>query len=540
MSEMNPTPEEIRRMQEEVEAARSEEEQALEGNMPAVGPGDSDTIDTEFVEKCFRANEVGDSVLYSRLHRDKYACNDTSEDWLYYVGPHWEVDKMKRRSLAAIEDIVDLYIEHLLIPTREKIAEYDLQDKDEKKEAAPLIRKKNSVQDRIDRLRSYNGRNAMLKCSATNTDPLFLTPDQLDQNRLLFPCKNGVFDLERKEFRDGRPGDYLTSCSPFDFDGLDSPCPAYERFIYEVTGENEQDLDCIHRHLGYSATGLSTERMFMVFHGPHGQNGKGTLFNLLNKILGSMAGSIPTEMLMKQRAVKSASGPSPELLDLKGKRMVWASETEDNQSFANGLIKRFSGGDEVVGRGIHEKYVTRFYPTHTLALICNNLPYAPAGDNAFWSRIRVFRFPHSYQSADRCTEKYHRVVDGDLEEKLLQEAPGIIAWLIRGYYRYLEDGIKLSPNVEKWSKEYRDNEDELQKFIDQHCAVDFEDPSPGNRESASSLYAKFKEWWEENHSNRPPGNKKFSDQMVYKGHTKIKSGGMYYQYIRLQIQAGGE
>ena len=34
--------------------------------------------------------------------------------------------------------------------------------------------------------------------------------NKLDENRYLLGCKNGVFDLNNYEFRDGRPEDYLS------------------------------------------------------------------------------------------------------------------------------------------------------------------------------------------------------------------------------------------------------------------------------------------------------------------------------------------
>ncbi|MFT5730773.1 MAG: putative DNA primase/helicase [Desulforhopalus sp.] len=494
-------------------------------------------LDFEFVNKCFLRNEVGGSELYSHIYHNKFACNDTSEHWMAFVGPHWEVDKMNRRALGATEVVVQAYLDFLLAPVEEELAKYDMNDKDERAAAKPIIVKKKVIQARIDRIFSKAGRTALLDCAATNLTPLFLSPDQLDQNQLLLPCANGVYDLENDEFRDGHPEDYLTSCSPYNFEGLDAKAGKFAQYLFNSTGANQEDYDCLRRHIGYAITGLRKERMFMVLHGPHGQNGKGTLLNILNKILGSMAGSLQTEMLMQQRGGAKVGGPTPEILDLKGKHVVFASETEKNQKFANGLVKKWSGGDEMSGRGMNENFITRFDPTHTLIMICNNLPTAPADDEAFWSRIRVFNFPFSYQQKERCTESYHRVADPGLEKYVLEnEGPGIIAWLIESYKMYQRDGLKLSPNVIKWSQDYRDREDNIQDFIDACCIADKDDPSTGNRTKAKDLYNRYKTWHEGNDSYRCLGAKDFSGIMELKGFKRIKSSGIWhYCYIKISL-----
>jgi putative DNA primase/helicase len=518
-------------------AARVAEEKDILGPEPEKEKSAAISLDYEFVNKCFLRNEVGGSELYSHIYQDTFACNDTSEHWMAFVGPHWEIDKMNRRALAATEAVVQAYLDFLLKPVEEDLGQYDLNDKESKDIAKPLVLKKKMIQARIDRILSKAGRTALLDCAATNLNPLFLSPDQLDQNQLLFPCVNGVYDLERDEFRDGRPEDYLTCCSPYEFQGLEATAPRFTKYLFESTGGNQEDYDCLRRHIGYSITALRKERMFMVLHGPHGQNGKGTLLNILNKVLGSMAGSLQTEMLMQQRGGAKVGGPTPEILDLKGKRVVFASETEKNQKFAHGLVKKWSGGDEMSGRGMNENFITRFDPTHTLWIICNNLPTAPADDDAFWSRIRVFLFPYSYQQKERCTEPYHRVADPGLEKYVLEhESAGVIAWLIECYKMYTRDGLLLSPHVVEWSQEYRDREDSIQDFIDATCIVDKDDPSTSNRTRAKDLYNRYKTWHEGNDTYRCLGAKDFSSIMELKGYQRIKSSGIWhYCYIQISL-----
>lgn len=495
---------------------------------PGDGEGSNEGPPMDFIRKCFVSNEVGDSLLYNHIHRGCFAYNVISGRWMTWENPHWVIDH-DGACLAAAEGVVNQYL-RWVVEIDERVGKVD------KQEAGKLLKRKSAILKRLDRLRTGRGRKSMLDCCATNADPLTVHPRQLDQEPWLFPCASEVVDLRTGVSRPGRPEDYLTISSKIEWKGIEEPCPHWEAFLLAILDGNKEVIDYLQRVLGYAITGLNVERIFLVLFGKHGQNGKGTMMEILYHVLGHMAGPIQSEMLMSQKFSKSSSGPSPDLMALKARRLAWASETEEGQSFAAGRLKLFSGGDPLVGRGLNDKEQTTFMPSHTLFLLTNSLPHAPAHDNAFWERIKVIDFPFSFVRR-KPTAKHEREADPDLLNKLKSESSGILAWLVRGCLDWQKQGLAPPAKVLEDSLTYRRTEDDLQDFMEQCCKVDQEDPNL--REPAATMYARYKTWWTEQSPSRPMSSKKFGDIMSRKGFERIKSNGKM-SYVGISLVISGE
>ncbi len=528
-------------MQEAI-AKRVAEEQADNPAAPAdVVPSDAgDDLDLAFVRKCYNTNVLGESILFNAMHRGKHIYNTIADRWMTYVNPHWDVDHTKR-ALSDVESVATQFV-RLLTATIEELDKI-AGDKDQASRRKSLLNQKKAIIARLDRLRSSYGRLDVLKCSVSNADPLTVHPDQLDQNPMLLPVKNGVIDLRTGILRPGQPEDYLTMCSPIEWKGLHEPAPTWDNYLLTSLGGNQDVVDFVLRAIGYSATGLNLERVFLVLFGQHGQNGKGKLMEILHYVLGSLAGPIQTEMLLAQKFTKAADGPSPAVMALKGRRLAWASEPEENQPFASGKLKLYSGGDPLIGRAPNDKDQTTFYPSHTLWLITNVLPHAPAWDDAFWERIKVIDFPLSFvirkpqidedgNEIPVVLEKHQRHADPDLMCKLMAEAPGILASIVRGCLAWQRQGLNPPKKVLDDSLKYRRNEDDLQDFIDQCCHVAIGEP--GVESPVSTLYKRYKVWWEEVGTTRPINMKKFGSLLSMK-FEKTKSNVIIYHGIMVDV-----
>lgn len=522
MAENEPIDDLERLVRERVEAEAAEKKKKEKPSEPA-------GIDLDFVEKCFNANEVGDSLLYNRIHRGKFVNNVNAKyGWMQFDGHIWRQD-LHQKARAAVEEVVKEYL-RLMEKTESDIKEFEA-DEGMRWLVRGLREKKKKIMTRVNKLRSDKGRGSVLSCSISNADPLTVEPARFDLNPWLFPCANGVMDLRTMVFRTGTPEDYLTLSSDIPWEGWQSPCTGWEKFLLEILDNDAELVAYLQRILGYTCTGQHSERLFVVFYGPHGQNGKGTIIEVLHHIFGKLSDPMQTEMLMSQKFTKSPSGPTPEVLALKGKRMVWASETEKHNSFASGKIKLYSGGDQLLGRHLQDRDQTYFWPTHVMFLLCNDLPKAPAQDEAFWTRIKVFTFPFSYVPIP--TEPHQRSVDRNINETLKAEAPGILAWLFKGCLDWQKEGLNPPKKVLDDSLKYREHEDDLQDFLDECCLIDKGDHSVGNRTPANDLYKRFKVWWSERNSYKPMPQKDFSDKLQLKGFQKVKSDKIFYLYIKL-------
>jgi putative DNA primase/helicase len=481
-------------IREQVEARiREEAEKIGSGESPDV------EITSKFIQDCLWSRELGDGVLFSVLHNGKYIFNKSAGEWLKWDSHHWDRD-IRERALAHVEDVSDRYLQEAY----ELVGKIGEASKSENKDLMKKLQKtQDKLYSRVSHLRTERGRNACIKFARTNKEyALDIRGDELDQSPWLLACKNGVVDLRTGILRDGRPEDCLLKACPFDFTGIDTPAPEWEMALLEIFDKDRDLIQYLQRLLGYAITGLTKEHILPIFWG-RGRNGKGTIVETISYVMGDLAGPIPTEMLLDQGRNKNSSGPTPEIMALRGFRIAFASEADEGRRFSPSRVKWLSGGDTLVGRSPHDKYPISFEPTHTLIMLTNDKPQAPAQDFAFWERVHLIPFKLSFVAREPVGE-FERKADKDLKDKLRENSSGILAWLVRGCIAWQEKGLEKPAAVREATEQYRKDEDILGAFLDDNCAID-----PLSEAKSSELYEVFSSWYEENVGKRVPSQRKF-------------------------------
>jgi putative DNA primase/helicase len=240
----------------------------------------------------------------------------------------------------------------------------------------------------------------------------------------------------------------------------------------------------IQRLFGYGITGQTTEHILPIMCGD-GRNGKGTMMEVLGDILGSdLAISTQADAIMD--VGKSGDGPKPFVYALRGKRLVWASESNEGRRINSGLVKQLTGGDRLNVRTLHSKPV-EFHPTHKILLITNHKPHLSADDQALWDRVYLIAFNQRFIDRPQKANEHPR--DKNLKAALLAEAPGILAWLVRGCLEWQRVGLLPPAEVLTQTEEYRAEEDTIGLFIDEKCYL-----SPDYKVRAAELYKAYQEW----------------------------------------------
>jgi putative DNA primase/helicase len=240
--------------------------------------------------------------------------------------------------------------------------------------------------------------------------------------------------------------------------------------------------------MGYSLIGSVIEHILPIFWGS-GRNGKDTLIQTISHVLGPLVKPIDVELLLDKKSFRSDGSASPDIIDLWGRRLVWASETNQTRKLNAGMVKKLTGGNILTARPLYANDYVTFHPSHTPILITNHRPHAPAGDYALWQRIHLVPFQMAF--VDDPKEKNERQRDPHLPEKLKAESAEILKWLVDGCLEYQEQGLNPPDCVMDATKEYRQDEDTIGQFIDERCEI------RENAEiKASELYAAYKEWCE--------------------------------------------
>lgn len=510
-------------MRDRVEARREEWADDSE-NKTGSGKGGGDGITSKFVEDCLAANELGDGLLYAALHLDRFIYNKSAAEWYMWIDHHWERDIMSK-AIAEVEAVARKYADYSVkIGTQvfKAIKEED------KKQLNNLQKKQKRIYDRVKRLRTKRGRSNCLEFGHTNhLSPLAVRGEAFDTNPWLFGCQNGVIDLRTAKLRPGNPKDFISRASPVEWKGLNEPAQNWLKVLSDAFLDDQEVIDYMQRLFGYFLTGLTVEHFFPVWWG-QGRNAKGTLAETASHVMGSLAGPVLSEMLLDQGRSRSAGAPTPEIMSLRGLRLAFASETDEGRRFSISRVKWLCGGDTLKGRHPHDKYDTEFAPTHKLLLLTNHKPNAPADDFGFWERVHLIPFEVSFVDREPVAENERRA-DKTIKDKLIQEASGILAWMVRGCLLWQERGLDPPAKIREATRQYRREEDILGDFIEQ-CG--YEDPEATTE--ASRLYDEFKEWWTENVSKRVPSQKKFGKWMT-KRYKKVKSGT--YKYIGIALSS---
>lgn len=477
-------------------------------------------ISHEEVLRALWANEQGDAELFMKLHRDRFRYDHSTQEWHEWVGHCWATD-WKHAATAAVERVVDLYNEEQK-RQRELLKEAMQADSKDKKEQAN--RRLEELTQRKKALNTRARRRNVLSLAAAGHHSLGIKGDEWDRDPWLLGCKNGVVDLRKGEFRAGQQKDYLTKISPVDWQALDMPCPAWEKFVEEIFDGSNEMAGYVQRLLGYSITGHTSEQILPILWG-QGRNGKSTLLEVLGYILKDLAGPIQTELLLDQGKARSSAGPSADIMSLRGKRIVWASEPNEECRFSVSKVKWLVGGDRLVGRPPFGKYEIAFSPTHTLFLLTNHKPHASSEDYAFWQRIHLIPFRLSF--VDDPKESFEKKRNPGLSDALKREGAGILAWLVRGCLEWQKKGLVPPKSVKDATREYRAEEDVIGQFIEERCEVDAK-----NTVSAEQLFNAYCDWCRAN-GHAAVTSTKFGNRVKKKFEKKRARTGMHYIGIGL-------
>ena len=281
--------------------------------------------------------------------------------------------------------------------------------------------------------------------------------------------------------------------------------PVFNSFLSQIVPDKD-DRDWMQVALGSQILGIvPADQSFYMWIGEKGANGKSTLFNAISDICGNYAHAIDPSTFSDKLSTVEAEHSRAEFM---GKRVVIAQEGSQNIVMSGSQIKAVCSSDEITAS---RKYVNKFTfkPTHHVNLIANHEPHLEnAQDGGVARRIKEFKFEVSIPESQR---------DADLSEKLKNEYPQILGWLIQGAMKFLQNGKKLPYNahVEKWTNEFLSGEDQVQAFVDDVLVTDKENPNIGKTDMVGSkeLYNLYEIFCQHHPTAQKLSQKAFSQQV---------------------------
>jgi putative DNA primase/helicase len=342
-------------------------------------------------------------------------------------------------------------------------------------------------------------------------------PDDFDNDPWLLTVMNGTIDLRTGNIRPHNPKDMITKLAPVIYDPS-ARCPNFLEFLDMIMLGRKSLIEFLKRAIGLSLTGITSDKVMFILYGPGGDNGKSTLVEVIEMLLGTYAKRTPVATFLKKRE----GGIPNDIARLKGARFVWASESDRGVRLSESLIKEMTGGDKLVARFLHGEFF-EFMPKFKIWLATNHKPNI-RGDAALWQRLKLVPFEYTIPK-DR-QKKRHEVM-----AMFRAELPGILNWAIEGCVEWQRDGLGVPEEVVNVTREYEAEQDTFSAFLEETCVR-----TPNAQVLSMPLYRKHKMWCEE-HGELPVTHKTFAAIMSERGFKKTRTRqGFLYSGIGLRSE----
>jgi len=443
--------------------------------------------------------DVWNSERFANKFQGAVAFVPQRGQWLEFYDHCWRIDEMRNVMNRSIE----LTKEMILEASTMLIRAHGLSDNNARKvaveEASDLSSHavKTQSKAKLESILSLASAHPMISHSQAD----------LDKNDNHFGVQNGVLELDSGIFREGVPADYITRQSRAEWLGGDEDvgCPNWEKFLSDV--QPDQDVrHWLQKFAGYMLTGHADEQIFTVFQG-NGANGKSVFVEVMKMVLGGYAKTVQFDTFTEN----DKSAIRNDLAALDKIRLVVAQEGPEGARLDEGIVKQLTGQDEVTARFLHREFFT-YKPKFKIVLVTNHKPVISGSDNGIWRRVVLVPWPVTISEEMR---------DKRLQDKLADELPGILAWAMKGYHMWREQGLSDLPLAIKLANsEYRKDSDLIGMWLSDCCVVD-----DHASVSSAELYSSYDRWARDG-GFRPVSQKTLGDKLREKGFFPVKSGGV--------------
>lgn len=412
------------------------------------------------------------AVIYA-MFRDNYVCCDFGKNaWFRWAGHIWkETDRGVDLQLKLSREIATEFLKRvshigsymansgLTACTSDGKGDCGLCDycKEEKKRSGL-----NAIYTKLKTVKFKE--NLMKDCREFFFDEEFVK--KLDANKDLIAFNNGVLDLITFEFRQGKPDDYISFSTGIDYDPEKNyydheEWSKVDAFIKQVLPDPEV-RDYFVKHLATNLFGGNTAQKFHIMTG-NGSNGKSMIMNLTSTALGDYACIVPIALFTQKRAGSGAA--APEVIRLKGRRLVSMQEPDEAVALNSGLMKLVSSGEKMFARDLF-KSGTEFEVQAKFHLACNDKPKINATDGGTWRRLVVINFTSKFVS--KPTEPNEFPMDESIQHSVVSKswATPFLSYLVH----VLKEGkglrkLSAPDKVLEYTSEYRNDNDGIAKFM---------------------------------------------------------------------------
>ena len=432
-------------------------------------------------------SDIGEAGVLAREYGDVLAYTNAT-DYLTFNGQYWKEDK--QLAIGKVLEFMDFQLADALEQYENSVIELVNSGIDESvvREGGKALAKviETPIQQKLYSIylssKTYyqfvmKRRDYRYITATHNTAKPMLAIDlsELDKDDMLLNTPNATYNLRNglRDYHEHDPKDYITKITTVSLG--DEGLGLWKETLATFFCNDHELIDYVQEIIGMTAIGkVYQEHMIIAYGG--GANGKSTFWNTIARVLGSYSGKLSADAL----TMNNKRNVSPELAELKGKRLVIASEMAEGMRLNTAVVKQITSTDEIQAE---KKYKDPFHfvPSHTLVLYTNHLPKVGANDDGTWRRLVVI--PFNAKISGRSDIK-------NFADYLYDNAgPAILSWIIEGAEKAIKANFKTSvpKAVTNSVKSYREANDWLGHFITESCEV-------GEKlsEKSGELYSKYR------------------------------------------------
>lgn len=312
------------------------------------------------------------------------------------------------------------------------------------------------------------------------TEPSIKAVVEFNPNNFLINFQNCVLNLNTDEICEHSPEYLFNNCIQTKYDPYTEKGFYFTEFVKACTDDNANKKKHLQEILGYILSDFYTAKTVPFFIGqPH--TGKSMLLNVLARLVGQLnCASVPLHKL-HERFI---------LAHLSNKKVNFCSELSNKPLTNIDVFKAITGNDELVAEyksKDHFMYKSRV----KLIFAGNGMPPLKSleSTSAFFDRITFILFNHSIPESER---------DHTLINKLLNEAPYIVLWAIKGLKRLIKNNFIFTECQESidFKNKYILSQNTVLDFVKSNCSLAVE-----NKVHAKTIYDAYLRYCKENCCN---------------------------------------
>ena len=460
---------------------------SAENDPPGSAPPETESEVSAAAAKIERFTDLGNARRFAAKYRDRLRYCERWTRWYAWDGMRWREDEVLEVCNLGTALIRSLYGLAKKIP-----------DEEERKAFLAHL------------IKSESWRSITAMINLAKADPaIAIRPSDLDSDPWLLTVRNGTIDLHTGQLRPYNQRDLITKLAPVAFEP-EATCPNWLDFLYMVMNQRSSLVVFLQRAFGCCLTGITSDKAMFILYGAGGDNGKSTMVDIIQRLLGDYANRTPVETFLK----KKENAIPNDIAKLKGARFVWASENERGSRLSEALIKEMTGGDKMSARFMRGEFF-EFYPEFKPWLATNHKPQV-RGDRALWNRLKLIPF-------DVTIPKEQQKPRHEVTAMFQAEFPGILNWAVQGCLAWQREGLGVPEEVAEATREYEAEQDTFAMFLSEKCVC-----VPNARVASTALYKVYRVWAEE-HGESPVSHKVFGSFLSERGFQKdrLKTGIVY-------------